>query len=125
MILNLLKTVAAAATAMAIAGSAAHAAQSAMAKVCGPEIMKLCPDAKPGPERGKCVQSHLAEFSSPCQDALAKAAAVARACRADAKKFCGDVKPGQGARLECMKSHMADLSGACKSAVEKAEAGNM
>ena len=47
----------------------------AMAKACRTDIKKQCPDVKLGGGRVQaCMESHLADVSEPCKEALGKAA---------------------------------------------------
>jgi Cysteine rich repeat len=48
----------------------------AMAKACRTDIKKQCPDVKLGGGRVQaCMESHLADVSEPCKEAMGKAAA--------------------------------------------------
>jgi len=48
----------------------------AMAKACRTDIKQQCPDVKLGGGRIQaCMESHLADVSEPCKEALGKAAA--------------------------------------------------
>ena len=110
--------------ALLLAGSAAHAAPSALARACAKDVKSVCGDVKPGGGKlAACMKEHFSDLSTDCQIAYIKAAAVGRACKADTKKFCADVKPGQNAKATCLKSHAADLSEGCKDAMAKAQAG--
>jgi len=97
--------------ALLLAGPAANAAPSALAKACAKDVKSVCSDVKPGGGKlAACMKEHFSELSTDCQIAYVKVAAVGRACKADMKKFCADVKPGQNAKAACLKSHSADLS---------------
>ena len=56
------------------AGGGGHGAFAAVRQACAADIQKACPDAKPGPGGGmrECVAAHHAEFSQPCQSAIAQ-----------------------------------------------------
>ena len=123
--MKMLGFVAALGAALLLAGSAAEAAPSVLAKACAKDIKSVCASVKPGGGALKaCVKEHFSELSTDCQVAIVKTAAVGRACKADMKSFCSDVKVGKGAKAECLKSHTADLSEGCKDAMAKAEAGS-
>ena len=48
----------------------------AIAKACRTDIKKQCPDVKLGGGRVQaCMESHLADVSEPCKEAMGKAAA--------------------------------------------------
>lgn len=51
-----------------------HGAMAAVRQACAADVQKFCPDAKPGPNGGmrECMMTHHADFSQPCQDALAQ-----------------------------------------------------
>ncbi|HZZ61113.1 MAG TPA: cysteine rich repeat-containing protein [Roseiarcus sp.] len=110
--------------ALLFAGSAAHAAPSAIATACAKDVKSVCGAVKPGGGKlAACMKEHFSQLSTDCQIAMVKAAAVGRACKADMTKYCGDVKPGQGSKAQCLRSHSAVLSAGCKEAMAKAEAG--
>jgi hypothetical protein len=109
--------------ALLLAGPAANAAPSALAKACAKDVKSVCGDVKPGGNKlAACMKEHFSDLSTDCQIAYVKVAAVGRACKADMKKFCADLKPGQNAKAACLKSHAADLSEGCKDAMAKAGA---
>ena len=109
--------------ALLLAGPAANATPSALAKVCAKDVKSVCGDVKPGGSKlAACMKEHFSDLSIDCQIAYVKVAAVGRACKADIKKFCADVKPGKNAEAACLKSHAADLSEGCKDAMAKAGA---
>jgi len=89
---------------------------------CRAEVEKLCPDKKRGPELMKCVEEHLSEFSSECQEHHKKRQenreAIQEACKADEEKFCKDMKVGKGL-LKCMKKHESEFSEGCRSAIKE------
>ncbi len=119
--MKMLGFVAALGAAMLLAGSAAEAAPSALAKACAKDIKSVC--ANPGSGGLKsCMKEHFSDLSTDCQIAYIKVAAIGRACKADMKSFCGEVKPGKNAKAECLSQHAAELSQGCKDAMAKAAA---
>jgi Cysteine rich repeat len=121
--MKMLGFVAALGAAMLLAGSAAKAAPSPMARACAKDVKTLCGDVKPGEgKKAACMKEHFSDLSTDCQIAYIKEAAIGRACKADMKQFCGEVKPGKNAKAECLSQHAADLSQGCKDAMAKAAA---
>ena len=85
---------------------------------CHSEIQKVCPKEKLGEGMGKCVHTHMKEFSPACQAKMSamkdKVHSAMEACHADVQKLCGNVKRGGGRIVKCLKEHQADVSEPCK-----------
>ncbi|MGA8412608.1 MAG: hypothetical protein WB756_12690 [Xanthobacteraceae bacterium] len=63
------------------------------------------------------MNTHLKDFSQPCQAAMLQAKVVAKECAVDLKRNCAGVKPG-GSRIEaCLHAHLTSLSAGCKNAI--------
>jgi hypothetical protein len=114
----MLRTTLAVGVALMLLGSIATAQTRAAVKACAADIQTHCGKYRPGGGAIKqCMQTHLKDFSQPCQAAMLQAKTVAKECAADLKQNCAGVKPG-GSRIEaCLHAHLTSLSAGCKSAV--------
>jgi hypothetical protein len=91
---------------------------------CTADIKEKCAGVERGEGRiSACVKQHLAEFSKPCQDRLAKIAATAKTCKGDVKQSCEGKKRGRGRLVACMREALGNLSDPCKDALAEGVAG--
>jgi hypothetical protein len=86
---------------------------------CHADVERLCEGTPPGGGRLKaCLQSHAAELSPPCQQAVGKLQELKEqihaGCKPDVARLCSGVAPGGGRIVACLQSHPAEISPACK-----------
>ena len=109
---------------MAICAVVLLSAPVAMAQVgvCAADIKAKCAGVQPGEGRiVNCVKAHVAEFSDPCKERLARVAEISKACAADIKEICA----GKERRVRaCIQKSIANIkSDQCKEALAQAVAG--
>ena len=114
----MLRTTLAVGVALMLLGSIATAQTRAAVKACAADIETHCGKFRPGGGAVKqCMNTHLKDFSQPCQAAMLQAKVVAKECAVDLKRDCAGVKPG-GSRIEaCLHAHLTSLSAGCKTAI--------
>ena len=89
-------------------------AQTRVIRECAEDVRAACGDVAPGGGAIRsCINSHLADFTQPCQAILTRAATVASECRGDIATLCGNVVPGEGRVEACLMAHHHSLSPGC------------
>jgi hypothetical protein len=123
------------ALALALSGSATHAAEAkgiveTVKQGCKAELESYCKSVTPGEGRiYACLVAHEDKLSGRCQYALYDASSRLDAalvalghlideCGEDAKKHCGKVQAGEGRILDCLKKNESSLTAACKQALK-------
>ncbi|MFY9758076.1 MAG: cysteine rich repeat-containing protein [Pseudolabrys sp.] len=97
-------------------------AQERLVGVCAADIKAKCAGVQPGEGRIRdCLKTHVAEFSDPCKERLARVAEISKACAADIKEICA----GKERRVRaCIQKGIANIkSDQCKEALAQAVAG--
>ena len=100
-------------------------AQERSVGVCVADIKAKCPGVQPGEGRIRdCVKTHVAEFSDPCKERLARVAEISKACAGDIKENCAGKERGRGSVRACIQKSIANIkSDQCKEALAQAVAG--
>jgi hypothetical protein len=109
----MVKSIAAIATVVLLSTTYATA-QHRVVRECAEDVRAACGDVAPGGGAIRsCINSHLADFTQPCQAILTRAATVASECRGDIATLCGNVVPGEGRVEACLMAHHHSLSPGC------------
>jgi len=92
---------------------------------CTMDARALCPDAKRGTARHRCLLEHDAELSTSCRDHLkqrqaqraTRRAAVWSACQEEIDRWCAIATVGEGGVMGCLRRKTDELSPACRDAL--------
>lgn len=103
-----------------------------LAKSCGEDITRLCPNVNlGGGELKACMEEHLSKVSAQCQADYATAVAsiaqrtaaqqaIGRICSADVAQLCPGMVPQDGNLLSCLLKAAKVVSAACNQAITDA-----
>lgn len=103
-----------------------------LAKSCGPDINRLCPNANlGGGELKACMDGKISQVSAQCKADYALAVAgiaardaaqdsIAKICNADARQYCSGMVPQDGNLLSCLLEATKVVSRACNQAITDA-----
>lgn len=103
-----------------------------LAKSCGPDINKLCPNVNLGGGAIQaCMDKQISKVSAKCQADYAMATAsiakrdaaqdaIGKICNADAARLCQGMIPQDGNLLSCLLEATNVVSAACNQAITDA-----